>query len=597
MKLNDFCEDLKRGRRGLDGINGVKILQDWKNDPQLNKWFLKIEINSEKSLIIQNKSIWYIVVDEDYPKGEVKIFPDACSDFTVTLEHQSNNGEIEKNKLWRKGSLCLESQLKCLGRYDSHLEPIDVDYRLSWNVKRAVNWINAANNNELIVTKDSFELPQFKRGDLEYFVFSEDMASFSEWQMVESNFGIAELDQYKSEPSVYFVKEFKTNYGNSINVNWGNYLSQSFGKLSTAIWVMLNDVPVINRWQAPNSFDELIVACKDQKIHLMNILKHLVPFIRDGKSHFLLLGFPIPKIVGDQNLIIHWQALKLPIISRGKYTARGFRNDEKGMWRRDKNQILTPDLKLNWLKCQNWNINEINSRGRLIEDITAMKILVIGVGTIGSAVAELLTRSGVNKIVIIDSDKLEIGNLSRHPLGLMQIGKSKSEEMAIYLNQVNPHVKVEYNNDDFEFSDEHDDEFDEFDLIIDCSGEDIILDELENFEFKKEKFFVSISIGFAAKRLYLFLQKDKRFNSDNFREKRSFWLEKEKSEFSEYDLPRDGTGCWSPVFPARYDDILIASSTALKVIEDFIKKNVNELISIYEQSSIDGIFVGYIKLE
>ncbi len=97
----------------------------------------------------------------------------------------------------------------------------------------------------------------------------------------------------------------------------------------------------------------------------------------------------------------------------------------------------------------------------------------------------------------------------------------------------------------------------------------------------------------------MFLQKEKRFKSNNFYKQISPWLEKEKKEFSEVELPREGIGCWSPIFPARYDDILLASSTAIKVIENFIEnQNKEELIAIYEQhSASDGIFIGYRKVE
>ncbi|MBV1768377.1 MAG: hypothetical protein KUA29_08830, partial [Methanobacterium sp.] len=62
-----------------------------------------------------------------------------------------------------------------------------------------------------------------------------------------------------------------------------------------------------------------------------------------------------------------------------------------------------------------------------------------------------------------------------------------------------------------------------------------------------------------------------------------------------YDLPRDGANCWNPVFPARYDDILLATSTAVKIIEDFIKKDKTESNNIYKKYSNE--FIGYIKVE
>ena len=614
MNYENLSESLRIGRRALDGIKCIKIIDDWKWDSKLNKWYIKIEINSNSIGLIPTNSTWYVVVDDNYPKGTVKIYPDASSDFNVTLEHQSNNGLIEENELWRNGSLCLDSPLKCLGKYDFNSEPLNDDCRILWNVKRAVDWIHAANNNKLVEDGDPFELPDFK-DTAPYCVFSENEKSFDDWKKCENRSGIVKLDLYKSKPSIFFIKEFKTHNNNTINkVNWGKFLSQKFKEPITGIWAILDKIPVINNWQAPNFLGELIDVCTKQNVDLISIIEDS-SIIRDGEHHILLLGFPIPRNKGKENSIVHWQAVRLPILSqiKGKISrsheikgrkrnkkaslnSKGFRSIKSSLKKRDK-MVLTPKLKLNWLKSQNWSMNEINSRGRLSTDMTAMKTLIIGAGTIGSSIAELLVRCGTIEISIIDSDTLEIGNLSRHSLGLMQIVKFKADEMANYLNQINPHAKVESINTDFELDDDFIQKINKFDLIIDCTSEDIVLNELEQIEFNDNKTFVSICIGFAAKRLYLLLQEERNFNSYNFRQKISPWLEKEKEEFSGCELPREGTGCWSSVFPARYDDILLASSTAIKVIEDFIENSNKELISVYEQYSIDGIFVGYKKVE
>ncbi|AXV36811.1 MAG: hypothetical protein CIT01_00655 [Methanobacterium sp. BRmetb2] len=617
MNYNDLTDNLKIGRRELDGVNGVKILDDWKWDFNLTIWYIEIEITSDISGNIPTKSTWYVIAEKSYPKGIVKIYP-AKNNFNLTFEHQSNNG-LEENNLWRKGSLCLESPLKCLGKHDFDSEPLTAEDRLLWNVKRAIDWINAANKNEL--TKDDyyFELPQFNES-LTYFAFSEDEKSFNDWKKIKNTFGIAELDLYKSKPPVYFIKKFKNENNKTIRkVRWGKYLSQEFEKPNVALWVMLKKTPVINRWQAPNLFGELFDACRKQNIDLRSIVKWLAHNIRDGKHHLLLLGFPIPTTIGGENTIIHWQALKLPILSpsnlkelnpydhtarkkikksKPKHNAKGVRAHEKALWNLDRT-ILTSKKKIEWLKSQNWNKQEIHNRGQLSEDLTSMNILIIGAGTIGSSIAELLVRSGISNLSIIDADTLKIGNLSRHSLGLTQIGKTKSNEISLYLNQINPNTTVEVIDNNFEFSVAFSKNIENFDMIIDCTGEDIVLEDLEKFKFQNNKIFISIFIGFAAKRLYMYLQIGNKFKTDDFCKKTLFWQEKERKEFSSYKLPREGTGCWSSVFPARYDDILLASSTAIKIIEDFIKnKHITSLICIYEQySDSDGIFIGYKKVE
>ncbi len=50
----------------------------------------------------------------------------------------------------------------------------------------------------------------------------------------------------------------------------------------------------------PETLSELIDACNNQDIDIMNVLEKVVPKIRDGKHHLLLLGFPIPRVFGGE---------------------------------------------------------------------------------------------------------------------------------------------------------------------------------------------------------------------------------------------------------------------------------------------------------
>ena len=45
-----------------------------------------------------------------------------------------------------------------------------------------------------------------------------------------------------------------------------------------------------------------------------------------------------------------------------------------------------------------------------------LSFAVIGVGALGGFVCELLSRQGITRLKIVDGDKLQVGNLSRHIL-------------------------------------------------------------------------------------------------------------------------------------------------------------------------------------
>ncbi len=70
--------------------------------------------------------------------------------------------------------------------------------------------------------------------------------------------------------------------------------------------------------------------------------------------------------------------------------------------------------------------------------------LVIGAGGLGSPVLLYLAASGVGRIGIIDSDKVEISNLQRQIIHeTSDIGRWKAESAADSINDLNPDVKVD----------------------------------------------------------------------------------------------------------------------------------------------------------
>ena len=71
-------------------------------------------------------------------------------------------------------------------------------------------------------------------------------------------------------------------------------------------------------------------------------------------------------------------------------------------------------------------------------------VLVFGVGGVGSHVANMLARSGVKKIRIVDFDRVSLSSLNRHSCALRKdVGTSKVECLKKYMNQIIPHVTIE----------------------------------------------------------------------------------------------------------------------------------------------------------
>ncbi len=94
-------------------------------------------------------------------------------------------------------------------------------------------------------------------------------------------------------------------------------------------------------------------------------------------------------------------------------------------------------------------------------------ILIAGIGGLGCAVAEVLVRAGIGKLILIDNDKVEISNLNRQILfDKNDIGKSKVKVAQQKLKAINPKLEVEaFQQDITDLKDLH---LPYFDGIADC---------------------------------------------------------------------------------------------------------------------------------
>ena len=81
--------------------------------------------------------------------------------------------------------------------------------------------------------------------------------------------------------------------------------------------------------------------------------------------------------------------------------------------------------------------------GNKIEDIKNKKVLVVGVGGVGSYTVESLVRCGVGSITIIDNDIIDITNLNRQIMTTTDnVGESKVEVLKNRIASINPECSV-----------------------------------------------------------------------------------------------------------------------------------------------------------
>lgn len=78
-----------------------------------------------------------------------------------------------------------------------------------------------------------------------------------------------------------------------------------------------------------------------------------------------------------------------------------------------------------------------------VEKLMNSKVLVVGVGGVGAICAEMITRAGVGKMTIVDSDVVDLSNCNRQIQALHStVGKSKALVLAERLKDINPELQL-----------------------------------------------------------------------------------------------------------------------------------------------------------
>ena len=74
--------------------------------------------------------------------------------------------------------------------------------------------------------------------------------------------------------------------------------------------------------------------------------------------------------------------------------------------------------------------------------ISTTTVAVCGLGGLGSNIAIALARAGIEKLILIDFDKVDISNLHRQQYKANQIGMSKTEALRDILKEINPYLET-----------------------------------------------------------------------------------------------------------------------------------------------------------
>lgn len=229
------------------------------------------------------------------------------------------------------------------------------------------------------------------------------------------------------------------------------------------------------------------------------------------------------------------------------------------------NHLYTRTL-IDWASSYNCSYDYFFGRGCLPSSLAEKKILIIGIGAIGSMVAKTLARSGSKYLGLYDVDLKEPGNVCRSEYDFLSGISDKSYELSSILQSISPFVQCEISPkaldswikltmDNDETKNAIQEILNRYDIIFDCSTDDGMMYVLDKLKLRSK--LINISISNHANELVCAM-------GNNITETVKFIF----TQIIKYDTldmfyP---TGCWSPTFKASYNDIAAKLQLALKHI-------------------------------
>jgi hypothetical protein len=105
-------------------------------------------------------------------------------------------------------------------------------------------------------------------------------------------------------------------------------------------------------------------------------------------------------------------------------------------------------------------------------ELAQKKVTLIGCGALGSEVAQMLAKAGLQRLALVDGDRLDWDNIGRHLLGARDVGKNKAKALRDHLLGQLPHLEISAQPCSWEqLIEDQPNVFADSDLIISLTGE------------------------------------------------------------------------------------------------------------------------------
>lgn len=515
----------------IESIPDVKLVRPFEQS--------KLEIEGRISVFVEGL--------EQSLEFDVSIHPQYPfkSHDTETIKF-SNSGLLEHKHIMGNGSICIHT---------AH-SPV-LSQKLGYDIESVKAWIKKYYiNKELDTHYEHLIVPQrtFKGSHFVYFfnevdyAFSKNQFGFVDYSTISN--GVFYTEKINSN----IIQKFSDrNKKQLVDVKW-NFQLKSL-PASVGLFIFLKDAPSKNqRWVFDNWKDFETLLSQDFLKFLHSIEKN-VP--KDKGKHLpLFVGYNISDIE------IHWQVIMLEI---GKLPIYGKKVNQQWV------TMLDQDRKIDWAMTRNCSCKYFFGRGRLSDKITNSKILIIGIGAIGSILTKTLVRCGCAKVDFIDYDVKEPENVCRSEYSFFTGITNKTNDLINELCLISPFF--EPTNGGYDYSEAFDffmkshltdtetksileQHLNEYDIILDCSADSDLLYVLSQLNIKSS--LLNLSISNHAKQLVCGAEQNRyEFITTQF-----------NGNVLQFDIDdlHNPTGCWSPTFKASYNDINVLVQFAIKHI-------------------------------
>lgn len=460
-----------------------------------------------------------------------------------------NKELIAFNHVMQNGNICIHTSHST--NITEKLK-IDFDALKNWIIKYYINKDQDNNYEHIIVNDSSID-------DVFYsFTFTECEEGFVKGEFGSVRMSLLNDGTYRNSKIFnFFVQNFEPFRGQRRNCQWNNYYHKQKTHLE-GFFYFLEDPPVTHKRFSYTSWNEL------------NLSNYFLDILRDYEQTTELPdGLVIPLFLGYRTIEseIHWQ---VALMKLGEFPLIGI--PVKVNDRKTRNWTTSfSDSEINWALTRNSSYKYFFGRGIFSKELTDKRILIIGIGAIGSMVAQTLTRGGCQYIDFIDHDIKEPENVCRSEYKFFNGITSKVNELHKILNEISPFINSQKLNDNYfeklikafyadnEQQKKFNDDLKSYDLIIDCSTDNDLMYALNSL--KLEAKLINISITNHAKELVCaFHPNIYKFVNNQF----SNVLNNDVNDLYE------PTGCWSPTFKASYNDINTLVQFALKHLNRII---------------------------